>query len=237
MTNYQGTDNLQLLEKTAKNYNTFLINLVTQAGQKRKEEKRKGITVADFGSGTAFFASQISQRLSTPVHCIEISENLFSYYKNKPDLILHNSLSELSDCSLDLIYSFNVLEHIKKDQDYINLFHQKLKKNGILVLYLPAFMCLYSSMDKKVGHYRRYTKSDLISKLSPNFEIIRCEYADSAGFFVTLLYKIFGSKNGEINQTALYIFDRFIFPISRFADKITMGKICGKNILCIAKKP
>ena len=41
MTNYQGTDNLQLLEKTAKNYNTFLINLVTQAGQKRREEKRR----------------------------------------------------------------------------------------------------------------------------------------------------------------------------------------------------
>ena len=41
MTNYQGTDNLQLLEKTAKNYNTFLINLVTQAGQKRREKKRR----------------------------------------------------------------------------------------------------------------------------------------------------------------------------------------------------
>ena len=142
----------------------------------------------------------------------------------------------MDDYSVDLIYSFNVLEHIENDRDYIDLFHKKLKENGILILYLPAFSCLYSSMDKKVGHYRRYSKKDLIDRLQTNFKITSLNYADSAGFFITLLYKLIGNKNGNINSVALYVFDRLIFPLGRLFDVLTFGKFFGKNVLCIAIK-
>lgn len=226
---YKGSDILTLLQEKAKNYNKFLINIVAHTKCKRD-------IIVDFGSGIGFFARKISQALASKIHCIEVSENLFSYYQNETNLILHQSLNEFEDNSVDLIYSFNVLEHIENDTDYIRLFNQKLKENGTLIIYVPAFMCLYSSMDKKVGHFRRYTKKDLIEKLEQHFKIEKCCYADSAGFVTTLLYKIFGDKNGDINPKALVIFDRFLFPLGRIFDILTFGKLFGKNVLCIARK-
>ena len=38
----------------------------------------------------------------------------------------------------------------------------KLKENGTLALYLPAFMVLFSDLDTTSGHYRRYEKKDFI---------------------------------------------------------------------------
>lgn len=235
---YEGKDILELLQTKAKNYNNFLTGIVVKEILKRQENPQK-LKIVDFGSGIGFFASAIAEKTSSKVDCVEISENLYPSYKDKPNLLLHRSISEIDDCSADIIYSFNVLEHIEDDVFYIKLFAQKLKENGILILYLPAFMCLYSTMDKKIGHYRRYSKKELIEKLSDDFQIETLQYADSAGFFVTLLYKIIGNKDGEINPTALYIFDRFIFPLGRLFDRLTFlggGKLFGKNVLCVALK-
>ena len=107
-----------------------------------------------------------------------------------------------------------------------------------MYLYLPAFPCLYSSLDKLVGHYRRYTKKSLVQLFNSNvWEIKEVKYADFLGFFVTLLFKLIGNKKGTISPLALKIFDKYIFPISCLFDKITRGKICGKNIMIhIVKK-
>ncbi len=233
---YEGKDILELLQTKAKNYNNFLTGIVIKEILKRTK-KPKNLKIVDFGSGTGFFATAIAQKTASKIDCIEISENLYPYYKNKPNLLLHRSLSEINDHSADIIYSFNVLEHIEDDISYIKLFQKKLKENGVLILYLPAFMCLYSALDEKIGHYRRYNKKELIEKLGDDFQIKTLQYADSAGFFVTLLYKIIGNKDGKINPTALYIFDRFIFPLGRLFDHLVLfggGKLFGKNVLCIA---
>ena len=55
---------------------------------------------------------------------------------------------------------------------------------------MPAFRILYISMDRKVGHYRRYRISGLTKLLrSAGFRIERSVYTDFIGFFVALLFK------------------------------------------------
>ena len=61
-------------------------------------------------------------------------------------------------------------------------------------------------------------------------------YTDFAGFFVTLLYKLIGSRQGDIFPKSLKFYDKFIFPLSLFLDKITQGKILGKNVWIMVKK-
>ena len=58
-----------------------------------------------------------------------------------------------------------MLEHIKNDQDILNLMKRKLKKGGILYLFLPAKMLLWSKMDEAVGHYRRYELNEIKMKM------------------------------------------------------------------------
>jgi SAM-dependent methyltransferase len=61
----------------------------------------------------------------------------------------------------DLIFLFDVLEHIEHTKPFLQatLFH--LKPGGVILINVPALMALYSAYDTAVHHYRRYTTRTL----------------------------------------------------------------------------
>lgn len=219
---YTGENNLKTM-KLACNYNNWLIRMIA------KEIRQKDNKVLDFGSGDGFFAENIGKKTFKDILCLEPSSNMQKYYGQKK---IYGDLTEIENNSLDFIYSMNVLEHIENDKAIIDEFYRVLQKEGIVYLYLPACMYLWSSLDDLVGHYRRYNIS-MLRKLfnSKQWNIENLRYADFLGFFVTILFKIVGNKKGNISPRALFIFDRFVFPMSLLMDKLTFGKLLGKNIL------
>ncbi|MGC9052568.1 MAG: class I SAM-dependent methyltransferase [Candidatus Hydrogenedens sp.] len=64
--------------------------------------------------------------------------------------------------TIDLIVMTDVLEHIKDHSLTIQECHRVLKKEGYIVITVPAYPCLFSSWDRWNKHYRRYTKEQLI---------------------------------------------------------------------------
>ena len=105
-------------------------------------------------------------------------------------------------------------------------------------MYVPAFKFLYSEMDLKVGHIRRYEKNELIKKVKASgFKIIYCNYADSIGFFASILLKYLGyNSNTGIGSEKSLIFYNKIVGLSFFLDNIGLKKFVGKNIALLAKK-
>lgn len=69
--------------------------------------------------------------------------------------------SPFANNTFDFIFAIETLEHIKDDVRALKELHRILKQKGILVITLPAFMCLWGYHDKKYGHVLRYTKSRL----------------------------------------------------------------------------
>ena len=138
----------------------------------------------------------------------------------------------------DLIFSSNVLEHIKDDQNTLNLI-KKLKKMEFYSFFLPAKMLLWSAMDEAVGHYRRYEFREIKMKCEKaGFNIKKIHYVDSIGFFGSLAIKFL-----DIIQTMVWapkksivFYDKYIFPISKILDKLGFKHFIGKNLLIIAKK-
>ena len=59
---------------------------------------------------------------------------------------------ELSNEIYDTILYLDVLEHIEDHEKEILKAFGSLKKNGYLVINVPAFQFLYSDFDKHVGH-------------------------------------------------------------------------------------
>lgn len=226
MDKYSGTDNLEIMTY-AKNYNDFLINLIKI--NTKKEEK-----ILDFGAGLGYYSKKLSDE-GFDISCLEPDAS----QSNKIEelgLLTFKFLSQIENESLDFIYSLNVLEHIKDDLGILNELKKKLKKNGKILIYVPAFNILYSSMDKKVGHFRRYTSSSLNTlALNSELNVIKIKYVDFLGFFVSLLYKIIGDKNGNISKGSVLFFDKYIFPPSKILDKI-FNKIMGKNVYIILSK-
>ena len=224
---YSGEDNLEVM-KSANNYNQYLVDFVVRNLPKKCDR------LLDFGSGDGFFSKEIAKKIGKSVLCVEPAENMYKYYKVKPFL----SLDDIESESLDCIYSLNVLEHIEDDEVIIKDFYRTLSKDGVLLLYLPAFPCLYSSMDKKVGHYRRYKKKDIKRLFSDdNWIVEQVRYADYVGYFASLLFKFRGNEDGSLPLTWLKMYDRFLFPFSTLLDRLTMGKMLGKNIIikCVKK--
>ena len=214
--------------KIAKNYNNFIADLVI-----KHCPNKNGLTL-DFGAGNGFITNLVVPYIPK-TYALELDPNLRKELKSN-GLKTYKSLSEFSNNSLDYIYSLNVLEHIHDDKKCIQEFFSKLKPGGKLFLYLPAFNILYSSLDKKAKHFRRYSKNTLEQKiLSESFIIKECYYVDSVGFFAAIMYKCFGSQDGDLNPRSIIFFDRFIFPVSKILDTF-LGRFFGKNIVLIAKK-
>jgi len=232
MSQYLGTDNLEVMEE-AVNYSNFLIARIMRELTEIGANARG--TCVDFGAGIGTFARSLASS-GVPVECIEPDQAQAALLGQR-GFVVHNSLDAYAPASIDCCYTFNVMEHIADDVAcFVDMF-DKLRPGGRLLVFVPAFQLLYSSMDRKVGHLRRYTRAELDAKVvAAGFTVVRNDYIDSIGFFVTLLFKLIGNDSGRIDRTALIIYDRLLFPISRVLDRL-FHHVLGKNVFLVAEKP
>ena len=127
-----------------------------------------------------------------------------------------------------------MLEHIKDHKLEILTAVKKLKKNGHLVIFVPANNFLYSNYDKSIGHYRRYGKQFFFNFTKKyNLKCKKLMYIDSIGFLFLLINKMINPKNKKNVGVATLIWNFFV-PFSRIIDKLIFNKF-GKSLMCIIK--
>lgn len=227
---YTGCDNLEAMAD-AVNYNTFLVDTVGKHLTAAASPPR----VLDFGAGSGTYADLLAARQITP-ECLEPDQDLQHILRAKGYRVLDYEREPARDERYGLIYTFNVLEHIKNDQAASEHLAALLRPGGTLVVYVPALEILFTAMDTKVGHYRRYRRAQLNRILrNAGLEIVESRYCDPLGFFATLAYKALGPADGTINPRSLELYDRVVFPLSR-ALQILTSKFFGKNVLVVATK-
>ena len=136
----------------------------------------------------------------------------------------------------DTIIYLDVLEHIKYDKEEINKAYKLLKKSGTIIICVPAFQFLYSIYDKKIGHYRRYSKNDFIQLLKKcrikNYQI---RYFDFVGFCLILMSKLLNRESLDNFSLKIKLWNLLI-PISICLDVLFMKYFFGKSLLIKIKK-
>ena len=76
----------------------------------------------------------------------------------------------------DIFMSYEVLEHIEQDVKALKDWSSYVKKNGILLLSVPAHMSKWGHSDVWAGHFRRYEKKELVEKIrNAGFEVEKIE--------------------------------------------------------------
>lgn len=223
---YTGVDNLEAMEE-AENYNRYLLDLIARHAE--------GTKVLDFGAGNGTFARPCRAR-GMDVTALEPDGRLQTMLQDA-GVPAVGDVAALPDASFDYAYSLNVLEHIPDDVAALRALRVKLKPGGRLLVYVPAFPVLFTSMDAKVGHVRRYTRATLRANVAAaGFRVHDVRYADSLGFMATLVFKALDSGTGDVNRPLLRLYDRLVFPVSRAVDAVT-HRWFGKNLVLVASRP
>jgi cyclopropane fatty-acyl-phospholipid synthase-like methyltransferase len=221
MNNDKDIHALETIEEL-NNYNNYIFYKVIKNIKKGK--------LIDFGCG---FGGFVKHCIAKNLNAIGFEINNEAIKKLKDDNIpIELDISNLENKYENLV-SINVLEHIEDDNETIKDFKKILKNNGRLILYLPHSSYLWTELDELVGHHRRYTKKDLVSKLEGNgFRIIHVEYVDFIGSLVIAVTKFLRIRlNYSKNLTIFY--DRSIFKLFKYLD-FFFKNIFGKNILIVA---
>lgn len=74
----------------------------------------------------------------------------------------------------DVIGAFDVLEHVKQDEEVLAQMYQATRKGGGILITVPHHRFLWSPVDEFARHVRRYETTELIEKVSrAGFSIIR----------------------------------------------------------------
>jgi SAM-dependent methyltransferase len=224
---YIGHDELQLLEHLH-NYNRSIIN-------KFSKYITPNAKILDFGAGIGTLLTPFTTKYNIKPSALEIDPNQANIIKSK-NFNCYEDIRDIENNTYDLIYSSNVFEHIENDNDELLILVNKLKIDGYLCLYLPANNYLWSELDDKVLHFRRYDNRSIQNLIADTrLDIIEIKYCDPIGAIFTLFFKFFNLKFRDIDISKLKIFDRYFLPINYFLEKILLHKF-GKNIFIALKK-
>jgi SAM-dependent methyltransferase len=206
-----------------------------------------GDNLVEVGAGTGAFSELLLSTMPKTLSLVEPSEMFSSLCTNLQNVTGTSKLMFFQDIfsnvadrikaeqSPDSIIYINVLEHIEDDAAELQIINKTLCDKGRVLIFVPALPFLFSSFDKKIGHFRRYTKKDLEQKCrAAGFNLLLSSYFDVAGIFPWFLkYKLLNSTAMESSMVQLY--DRLVVPIAKSLENFVPPPI-GKNLLIVGEK-
>ena len=135
-----------------------------------------GRRIVEIGCGRGNFARHLTGRefylgTETSRDNIQHVRTQFAEYGNMEFVVLDATVADFVDLgryNIDTAFSLNVFEHIEDHVTACRNAASILQPEGHLILVVPAHMWLYGSIDRAIGHYRRYDKtmmSDLLGEV------------------------------------------------------------------------
>jgi SAM-dependent methyltransferase len=205
----------------------------------KKLSKNEKINILDYGCGVGSNINMLRDFGKTEV--FEPHHKTAQYVKKKFNINIINKIKK----KYDLIILTDVIEHIKNEKIIIKKLLNSLKKNGHLLITVPAFQILFSSKDKTLHHYRRYNYQSLKKLITDKkCKIVKLSYFNFLLFapiaFLILFYKIFNIKFINKAETVplhiinfimfkIFSFEKFILKIINFPFGLSLLMIIKKN--------
>jgi glycosyltransferase involved in cell wall biosynthesis len=133
----------------------------------------------------------------------------------------------------DTVICINVLEYLEQPGVLLDFLRGVLKENGTLLVLVPNGHSLFGSLDKTLGHRRRYNKAELKSLLEAHgFSLDRAFQLNKAGTLPWLVYsRVLGAE--RISKLVLKIFDKTVW-IWRRLDALMPWP--GLSLVAVARK-
>jgi SAM-dependent methyltransferase len=204
-----------------------------------------GRNVLEIGSGIGTYSSRIAtdpkvERLT----CVEVDPRCVDAARKAIDATVHKPTEHiigdylgaaLPKDKFDTALLINVLEHLQDDRAAVRKARSELRMDGSLVIFVPAFELLMSGLDRRLGHYRRYTTGSLRQLLEgAGFTVTALRYYNLVGFLGWLWrFRILGRT--EQSPGLVRFFDRVVLPAQLRVERV-LPLPFGQSVYAIAKK-
>ena len=134
---------------------------------------KKKKNILDFGAGSGVNLDMLKKHGLVDIH----EQNKYARAVIKKERKIKNLYSTLKIKKnfYDLILLADVIEHVKQPKKLLKDLKKFLKKDGHILITVPAYQFLFSKKDKVLGHYRRYNKELLKTELS-GFKVENISY-------------------------------------------------------------
>jgi glycosyltransferase involved in cell wall biosynthesis len=201
-----------------------------------------GRRVLEIGSGVGHITKFLLDRdliMATDVEpkYLTLLKNIFRNYKKIMIERLDVPWTEIDryrSYHIDSVICFNVLEHIEQDETALRRIFDLLEPGGRLLLVVPSHPWLYGSLDRQLGHHRRYGKKELKNKLEAmGFQVIFLKYFNRIGMLGWFLNStILRRKRLPSFQLRIY---NLLVPLFRLEAFFPLP--FGTSLLAVGKKP
>ena len=135
--------------------------------------------------------------------------------------------------ALDTVVALNVIEHIAGDVAALGSIAAMLRPGGRAVILVPAFQELFGSLDRELGHVRRYTRTSLSRRMrEAGFRVERA-------FYFNLLGTIGWWVNARLRQVPRIPVDQVryfdtLIPMLRLEDRVPLP--FGQSVIAIGAR-
>ncbi len=205
-------------------------------------EPHLGGEVLEIGAGHGTFTEMLARK-ATRVVASDISQRCVSRLRERfrgeeqVEILLGSVDSAAAHGPFDTVVMINVLEHIEDDDGALaELRGRVLRPGGRVVLWVPAFSFLYSDFDRRIGHYRRYTRSGLRAQLSQaGYQVQDVRYVNAVGAVAWLVLARF-LRRTPTHGTPVKVFDRYFVPALKRLEQRWQPPF-GQSVLAVASRP
>ncbi|MBK8809902.1 MAG: class I SAM-dependent methyltransferase [Acidobacteria bacterium] len=205
-----------------------------------------GKRLVEVGAGTGSFSELLLAEKPESIAIVEPSEMFVFLEQNvrqietDAQIDLHRAIfagvsQKIAEQKPDSILYINVLEHIEDDRGELEMIGETLVPGGRCFIFVPALMSLYGEFDRKIGHFRRYSKAEIEEKCTAaGFRILVSKYFDFAGILPWWVkYKLL--KSDSLESGAVTLYDKIAIPFVRAFEKFVRVPT-GKNLLLVVER-
>lgn len=229
---YQGLSTLEVLEG-ADNYNKWIAESILTVSKS---------PTLELGAGTGNISEYFIKRKLfsiTEYDKVLVSHLRKKFSKKKNISIFHldieSKINKKLYSSYATIFAVNVFEHIENDLKAFRNTYKLLRKNGKLIVLVPAKRFAYTKLDKSLGHHRRYERHDLREKLaSSGFVVEKVYYFNIVGLLSWIVRDKIEKQHVQLSSSHIALFDKIV-PILRFIESKIPVPI-GISLIAIARK-
>jgi SAM-dependent methyltransferase len=135
--------------------------------------------------------------------------------------------------SFDTVLSLNVLEYREDPGEVLRNLRACLKPGGLLIVLVPQKASLYGSIDRAMGHKRRFDQEEMTKLLWQNgLKVEKIYDFNKIGAPAWWVYSRLARRD-YINKFTLKIFDKTVWLWKR-VDKILPWR--GLSLIAVARK-